>query len=165
MERAAGQLTLEESSAGTASLDAAVEAAPMTGDTVAPAASVEKVAKQLTLKAGSSREICDERGASTHPFDPGTVFPLETHSYKGSSLQRGSSSSSKSNSSSSSSSNSHDNTSNHDSWWDGTCVEALLRPFDPGKRCRRSARIGKAVLGLDLPFDRGRAWRWMQHGG
>ena len=166
VERAARQLTLKESSAGTASSDAAAEAAPLTGDTAAPDASVERAARKPTLEAGSSSEICGERGASTHPFDPGTVFPREVCYYKGRWLQHGSSGSSKSNSSSSSSSsNSNDNTSNHDSWWDETCVGALLRPFDPGKRCRRSARIGKAVLGLDLPFDRGRAWRRMQHGG
>ena len=134
----------------------------MTGDTAAPDASVERAARKLASAAGSSSEICGERGASTHPFDPGTVFPLEVRYYKGSWLQHGSSSSSKSNSSSS---NSNDNTSNHDSWWDTTCVGALLRPFDPGKRCRRSARIGKTVLGLDLPFHRGKAWRQMQHGG
>ena len=164
VERAAGHLTLEESSAGTASSDAAAEAAPLTGDTVAPDASVERVARKLTLKAGSSSEIYGERGASTHPFDPGTVFPLEVCYYKGSWLQHGSSSGSKSNSSSSNS-NSNDNTSNHDSWWEATCVGALLRPFDPGKRCRWSARIGKAVFGLDIPFDRGRAWWRIQHGG
>ena len=163
-ERAARQSTLEESSAGTASSDAAAEAAPLTDDTTAPDASVERVARKLTLEAGSSSEICGKRGASTHSFDPGTVFPLEVRYYKGSWLQHVSSSSSKSNSSSSSS-NSNDNTSNHDSWWDAACVGALLRPFDPGKRCRRSARIGKEVLGLDLPFDRGRAWRRMQYGG
>ena len=162
VERAAGQLTLEESSAGTASSDAAAEAAPFTGNTAAPDASVERVARKLTLEAGSSSEICGETGASTHPFDPGTVFSLEVRYYTGSWLQHGSSS--KSNSSSSSS-NSNDNTSNHDSWWNGTCFGVLLRPFDPGKRCRRSARIGKAVLGLGLPFDRGKAWRRMQPGG
>ena len=135
----------------------------MTGDTAAPDASVERVARKLTLEAGSSSEICGERGASTHPFDPGTVFPLEVRYYKGSWLQHGSSSSSKINSSSSS--NSNDNTSNHDSWWDATCVGALLRSFDPGKRYRRIARIGRAVVGLDLPFDRGKAWRRMQQGG
>ena len=161
VERAARQLTLEESSTGTASSDAATEAAPLTGDTAAPDASVERVARKLTLEAGSSSEICGEREASTHPFDPGTVFPLEVRYYKGSWPQHGGSSSSKSNSSSS---NSNDNTSNHDSWWDASCVEALLRPFDPEKRCRRSARIGKAVLGLDLPFARGKVWRRMQHG-
>ena len=77
MERADGQLTLEESSAGTAASDAVAEAAPLTGGTAAPDASVERVAGKLTLKAGSSSEICGERGASTHPFDPGTMFPLE----------------------------------------------------------------------------------------
>ena len=164
VERVTRQLTLEESSAGTASSDAAAKAAPLTSDTAAPDVSVERVAKNLTLEAGSSSKICGERGASTHPFDPGTVFPLKVRYYKGSWLQHGSSSSS-SNSNSSSSSNSNDNTSNHDSWWDVTCVGALLRPFDPGKRCRRSARIVKAVLGSDLPFDLGKAWRRMQHGG
>ena len=141
-----------------------MEAAPLTGDTAAPGASVERVARKITLEAGSSSEICGESGASTHPFDHGTVFPLEVRYYKGSWLQHGSSSSSKSNSSSNSS-NSNDNISNHDSWWDVTCVGVLLRPFDPGKRCRRSARIGKVFLGLNLPFDRGRAWRRMQPGG
>ena len=119
------------------------------------------MARKLTLEAGSSSGICGERGASTHLFDPGTVFPLKVRYYRGSWLQHGSSSSSKSNSSSSS----NDSTSSRDSWWDATYVGALLRPFDPGKRCRRSARIGKAILGLDLPFDRGKAWRRMQHGG
>ena len=143
VERAAGQLTLEKSSTGTTSSDAAAEAAPLIGDTAAPDASVERVARKLTLEAGSSCEICGERGASTHPFDPGTVFPLEVCYYKGSWLQHGSSSSSESNSSSSS--NSNDNTSNHDSWWDATCVGALLRPFDPGKPWRQSSSRGRAI--------------------
>ena len=62
----------------------AAEAAPLTGNTAAPDASVERVARKLTLEAGSSSEICGERGASTHPFDPGTVFPLEVRYCKGS---------------------------------------------------------------------------------
>ena len=37
-----------------------------------------------------------------------------------------------------------------------TCAVALLRPFDPGKGCQRGARI-RTVIGLDLPFDRGKA--------
>ena len=37
-----------------------------------------------------------------------------------------------------------------------TCAVALLRPFDPGKGCQRDARI-RTVIGLDLPFDRGKA--------
>ena len=137
-------------SAGAVSSDAATEAAPSTGGTAAPAASTARKARALASAVGSAGEICGERGASTHPFDPGTVCPLEVHDYNGSWLQHGSSSGS-------SSSSSNDNTNDHDSWWDATCVGALLRPFDPGKRCRRSTRRGKAVLGVDLPFDRGKA--------
>ena len=147
VERVDGQLTLEESSAGTAASDAVVEVAPLTGDTAAPDASVERVAGKLTLKAGSSSEICGERGASTHPFDPGTMFPLEVRYAS---------------SSSSSSSNSNSSSSNHK---DVAYVGALLRPFDPWKRYRRGGRIEKVVRGLDLPFDRGKTWRRMQHGG
>ena len=140
VERVDGQLTLEESSAGTAASDAAAEAAPLTGDTVFPDASVERVAGKLTLKAESSSKICGERGASTHPFDPGTMFPLEVR-YASSSSSRSS------NSSSSSSSSNHK---------DVAYVGALLRPFDPGKRCLQRMRRRKAVLGVALPFDRGK---------
>ena len=147
-----GEVGGRESPAGTASSDAVAKAAPLTGDTAAPDASVERVAGKLTLKAGSCCEICGERGASTHPFDPGIMFPLEVR-YASSS----SSSTSDSNSSSSSSSSS--------SHKDVAYAGALLRPFDPGKRCHRCARIEKAVRGLDLPFDRGKTWRRMQHGG
>ena len=149
VERVDGKPTLEESFAGTAASDAVAEAAPLTGDTAAPDASVERVAGKLILKAGSSSEICGERGASTHPFDPGTMFPLEVR-------YASSSSSSISNSRSSRSSSNHK---------DVAYVGALLRPFDPGKLCHRGARIEKAVRGLDLPFDRGKTWRRMQHGG
>ena len=142
VERVDGKPTLEESFAGTAASDAVAEAAPLTGDTAAPDASVERVAGKLILKAGSSSEICGERGASTHPFDPGTMFPLEVRY-------------------ASSSNNGNSSSSNHK---DVTYVGALLRPFDPGKRCRRGGRIEKAVRGLDLPFDRGKTWRQMQHG-
>ena len=134
VERVDGKPTLEESFAGTAASDAVAEAAPLTGDTAAPDASVERVAGKLILKAGSSSEICGERGASTHPFDPGTMFPLEVRY-------------------ASSSSNGNSSSSNHK---DVAYVGALLRPFDPGKRCRRGGRIEKAVRGLDLPFDRGK---------
>ena len=140
VERVDGQLTLEESSAGTAASDAVAEAAPLTGDTTAPDASVERVAGKLTLKAGSSSEICGERGASTHPFDPGTMFPLKVR-------YASSSSSSISNSSSSRSSSNHK---------DVAYVGALLRPFDPGKRCLQRMRRRKTVLGVALPFDRGK---------
>ena len=148
VERADEQLTLDESSAGTASSDAVAKAAPLTGDTAAPDASVERVAGKLTSKAGSSSEICGERGASTHPFDPGIMFPLE--------VRYASSSSSSTSNSNSSSSSSHK---------DVAYAGALLRPFDPGNRCHRGARIEKAVRCLDLPFDRGKTWRRMQHGG
>ena len=152
VERADGHLPLEEPSAGTAASDAVAEVAPLTGDTAAPDASVERVAGKFTLKAGSSSEISGERGVSTHPFDPGTMFPLEV-CYA---------SCSRSSSSNSNSSSSNSSSSNHK---DVAYVGALLRPFDPGKRCRRAARIEKAVRGLDLPFDRGKTWRRMQHGG
>ena len=140
--RVDGQLTLEESFAGTAASDAVAEAAPLTGDTAAPDASVERVAGKLILKAGSSSKICGERGASTHPFDPGTMFPLEVRY-------------------ASSSSNGNSSSSNHK---DVAYVGALLRPFDPGKRCRRGGRIEKAVRGLDLPFDRGKTSAGMMAG-
>ena len=145
-----GAVGARESSAGAVPSNAATEAAPSTDGIAAPAASTAREARALASAAGSDGKICGERGAFTHPFDPGTVCPLEVHYYNGSWLQHGSSSGS-------SSSISNDNTSDHDSWWDATCVGALLRPFDPGKLCRRSTRRAKAVIGVDLPFDRGKA--------
>ena len=154
-----GAVGARESSAGAASSDAAAEAAPSTGDTTAPDASVERAAIRLTSAAGSSSKSCGERRASTHPFDSGTVFPLKVRYYSSSWPKHGSNSNSRSSSNSSGNgSSSNDTTSNHDSWLEAICVGALLRPFDPGKRCRRSARRVKAVLGLDLSFDRGKAW-------
>ena len=144
-----------ESSTGAVSSDAETEVTPSTGGTAAPVVSAARAPRKLASAAGSAGEICGERGASNHLVDPGTVFPLE--------VRYSSDGQAKYNSSGSSSSN--DNTSDHDSWWDATCIGVLLRPFDPGKRCRRSARRGKAVLGMDLPFDRGKAWERMQHGG
>ena len=145
-------------------------------DTAAPDASVERAAIKLTSAAGPSSKICDERRAST-----GTLFPLEVryHNSSGNGSNSNSSNNSKSsgngsnsNSSNSSKSNSNgssssssDTTSNHDSWWETTCVIALLRPFDPGKGCQRNTRRGRALLGMDLPFDRGKSWGRMQHGG
>ena len=150
-----GAVRARESSAGAVPSDAATEAAPSTDGITAPAATTAREARVLASAAGSDGELCGERGASTHPFDPGTVCPLEVHYYSGSWLQHGSSSGSSSN----------NNTNDHNSWWDVTFVGALLRPFDPGRRCRRSTRRGKAVLGVDLPFDRGKARGRMQHGG
>ena len=150
-----GAVGARESSAGAVPSDAATEAAPSTDGIAAPAASTAREARALASVAGSDGEICGERGASTHPFDSGTVCPLEVHYYNDSWLQHGSSSGSSTN----------DSTNDLDSWRDVTCVGALLRPFNLGKLCRRSTRRAKAVLGVDLPFDRGKAWGRMQHGG
>ena len=120
-------------------------------DTATPDGSVARAAGEIGSVAGTSSEMCRERGASNHPFDPGTVLPLAARYHNSSSngSNNNSSSSSNSNSSSSNSSSSNNNTTT-------TCAVALLRPFDPGKRCRRDSRRGKAVIGLDLPFDRGK---------
>ena len=144
------------SSAGAVSSDAAAEVAPSTGGTAAPVASAARAARALASAAGSVGDswvgnICGEREASTDPFDPGTAVPLDVHY----------SSDERARYSSNSSSSSNDNTSDHDLWWDATCVGALLRPFDPGKRCRRSTRRGKAVLSVDIPFARGKEWERM----
>ena len=153
-----GAVRRRKSSIEAVSSDAEAEAIPSTGGTAAPATSMAREARALASVIGSAGEICGERGASTHPFDPGTVCSLEVHYYSGSWLQHDSSSGS-------SSSSNNDNTNDHGAWWDATCVGALLRPFDPEKRCRWSTRRGKAVLGVDLPFDRGKKWERMQHGG
>ena len=143
-----GEVGGRESSAGAVPSDATAEAAPSTGGTASRVESAAWAARKLASATGSAGDrwvanICGESGASNHPFDPGTVFPLEVRY---------------SNHGNSTSSNSTSNsTSNHDSWWDTTCVVALLRPFDPGKGCQRDERRGKAVLGVDLPFDRGKA--------
>ena len=103
-------------------------------NTAAPDASVEREATKLMSAAGPSSKISGKRRPST-----GTLIPLAVR-YN--------------NNSSSSSIN--DTTT--------TCVVALLRPFDPGKGCQRDTRRGKAVIGLDLPFDRGKVGRRTQHG-
>ena len=151
-----GEIERRESFAGVVPSNAAAEAGPSTGDTAAPVESAAWAARKLASATGSAGDrwvanTCGESGASTHPFDPGTVFPPEVrYSTQG---NVSSSSNSRGNSSSCSS---NDTTSNHDSWWEATYVGALLRPFDPGKGCERDARIG-AILGVDLPFDRGKA--------
>ena len=97
-------------------------------------------------------------GTRVFPDTAAPDAPLERAAIKLTSTAGNSNSSNRSNSSGNgSSSSSNDTTSNHGSWWDTTCVVALLRPFDPGKGCQRDARRGKAVLGVDLPFDRGKA--------
>ena len=120
--------------------------------TAGPYASVDRAVIKLTSAAGPSSTICGERRAFRY--------------YKSSGNGSNSNSSNISKSSGNgSSSGSNDPTSNHDSWWEAIYIGAMLRPFDPGKRCRRSARGGKTVLGMDLPFDRGKSWGRMQHGG
>ena len=116
-------------------------------DTATPDDSVARAAREIGSVAGTSSEMCRERGASNHPFDPGTVLPLAARYHN--------SSSDGSNNNSSSSSNSNSSSSNNNTTT--ICAVALLRPFDPGKGCQRDSRRGKAVLGLDLPFDRGKA--------
>ena len=137
---------------------AAPAAEAMTGthvfpDTAAPDASVERAARKLTLEESSARAAPSDVAAE--------AFPLEVCYYNSSWPKHGSDSNSSNSSNNSgngsSSSSSNDATSNYGPWWDTTCVVALLRPFDPGKGCQRDARRGKAVLGVDLPFDRGKA--------
>ena len=78
-----GAVGARKSSTGAVSSDTATEVAPSTGDTAAPAASTAREARALASAARSAGEICGERGASTHPFDPGIVCPLEVHYYNG----------------------------------------------------------------------------------
>ena len=96
-------------------------------DTAAPDASVERAAIKLTSAAGPSSKISGERVASTD-----TLVPLAVR-YN------------------------NNNTSNSNNDTTTTCVVALLRPFDPGKGCQRDTRRGKAAIGLDFSFDRGKA--------
>ena len=124
-------------------------------DTVAPDASVERAAIKLTSAAGSSSKICGERRA----------FRYYNSSWPKHDSNSNSNSSSNGSNSNGSSSSSNDFTSNYGPWWDTTCVVALLQPFNPGKGCQREVRRGRAALGVDLPFDRGKSWGRMQHGG
>ena len=148
-----GAVGARESSAGAVSSDAATS----TGGTAAPVASAARAARALTSTTGSAGDswvgnICGERGASTHPFDPGTVFPLEVRyssderaRCNGSWLQHGSSSSSNSGSS-------NDNTSDHDSWWHAPCIGVLLRPFDPGEAMSAEYEESKGGSRCGSPF-------------
>ena len=79
-----GAVGARESSAGAVPSDAAPEAAPSTDGVAAPAASTAREARALASAAGPDGEICGGRGASTHPFDPDPVCPLEVHCYNGS---------------------------------------------------------------------------------
>ena len=133
-------------------------------DTTAPDASVERAGIKLTLAAGSSSKVCGERKAFRYC---NSSWPQHDSNSNSNSSSNGSNSNSSSNGSNSngSSSSSNNTTSNYGPWWDTTCVAALLRPFDPGKGCQRDVWRGRAALGVDLPFDRGKSWGRMQHGG
>ena len=127
-------------------------------DTTAPDASVARAARKLGSAAGPSSKISGERRAST-----GTLFPLAVRYNNNSSSSNniisssnGSNNNSSSNSNSSSSSNNSSSSSSNNNNTTTTCAVALLRPFDPGKGCQRDSKRGKAAIGLDLPFDRGK---------
>ena len=75
-----------------------------------PLASGARAPRKFASAAGFAGEICGKRGASTHPFDPGTVFPLEVRHSSDERARHNSSSGG------SSSSSSNDNTNDHDSW-------------------------------------------------
>ena len=105
-------------------------------DTAAPDASVERAAIKLTSAAGPSSTIRGERRAFRYYNSSWPKHDSNSNSSKssGNGSNSNSSKSSKSSGNGSSSIN-NDTTSNHDSWWETTCVIALLRPFDPGKGC------------------------------
>ena len=162
------------SSAGAASTPV-LAAAPATGGTVFPTTSVgtarapasddgtvESAAEPaISGTVPSAASVRGEIGrresfAGVVPSDVAAEAFLLAVRYNNSSNSSNNIISSSNSRSNSNSCSSNDTTSNHDSWWEATYVGALLRPFDPGKRCQRDARIG-AILGVGLPFDRGKA--------
>ena len=134
-----------ESSAEVASSDAVSKAAPATSGTVTSATPLRG--------AVGARESSSGAAPSDVAAD---AFPLAVRYNNNSSNSSNNIISSSNSRGNGSSCSCNDTTSNHDSWWEATYVGALLRPFDPGKGCQRDARIG-VILGLDLPFDRGKA--------
>ena len=162
------------SSAGAASTPV-LAAAPATGGTVFPTTSVgtarapasddgtvESAAEPaISGTVPSAASVRGEIGrresfAGVVPTDVAAEAFLLAVRYNNSSNSSNNIISSSNSRSNSNSCSSNDTTSNHDSWWEATYVGALLRPSDPGKGCERDARIG-AILGVDLPFDRGKA--------
>ena len=162
------------SSAGAASTPV-LAAAPATGGTVFPTTSVgtarspasddgtvesagEPAISGTVPSAASVRGEIGRREsfAGVVPSDVAAEAFLLAVRYNNSSNSSNNNISSSNSRGNSSSCSSNDTTSNRDSWWEATYVGALLRPFDPGKGCERDARIG-AILGVDLPFDRGKA--------
>ena len=162
------------SSAGAASTPV-LAAAPATGGTVFPTTSVgtarapasddgtvESAAEPaISGTVPSAASVRGEIGrresfAGVVPSDVAAEAFLLAVRYSNSSNSSNNIISSSNSRSNRNSCGSNDTTSNHDSWWEAFYVGALLRPFDPGKGCERDARIG-AILGVDLPFDRGKA--------
>ena len=163
------------SSAGTASTSVPA-AAPAIGGTVFPTTSVGGTARAPASDDGTVESAAESAISGTVPSAASVrgeigrresfagVVPSEVAAeafllavrYNNSSNSSNNIISSSNSRGNSSSCSSNDITSNHDSWWEAIYVGALLRPFDPGKGCQRDARIG-AILGVDLPFDRGKA--------
>ena len=146
----------------------ALTAASATGGTVPSAASVGGASASSAVVAASVESAAEPAISGTVPSAAsvkgevgGRESPAGTASSdavaKAAPLTGDTAAPNNSNSSSSSSSSS--------SHKEVAYAGALLRPFDPGKRCHRGARMEKAVRGLDLPFDRGKTWRRIQHGG
>ena len=125
-----------ESSAGAASSDAVSKAAPATSGTVTSATPLRGAVGARESSTGAA------------PSDVAAeAFPMAVRYNNNNSNSSNNIISSSNGSNNNSSSNNDTNT---------ACAVALLRPFDPGKGCQRDARIG-VILGLDLPFDRGKA--------
>ena len=163
------------SSAGTASTSVPA-AAPAIGGTVFPTTSVGGTARAPASDDGTVESAAEsaisgtvpsaasvrgeigrrESFAGVVPSDVAAEAFLLAVRYNNSSNSSNNIISTSNSRGNSSSCSSNDTTSNHDSWWEAIYVGALLRPFDPGKGCQRDARIG-AILGVDLPFDRGKA--------
>ena len=163
------------SSAGTAPTSVPA-AAPAIGGTVFPTTSVGGTARAPASDDGTVESAAEsaisgtvpsaasvrgeigrrESFAGVVPSDVAAEAFLLAVRYNNSSNSSNNIISSSNSRGNSSSCSSNDTTSNHDSWWEAIYVGALLRPFDPGKGCQRDARIG-AILGVDLPFDRGKA--------
>ena len=132
-----GAVGARESSTGAASSDAVSKAAPATSGTVTSATPLREAVSVRESSTGAA------------PSDVAAKAFLLAVRYN-----NNSSNSSNNIISSSNGSNNNSSSSNKDTTT--TCAVALLRSFDPGKGCQRDARIG-AVIGLDLPFDRGKA--------
>ena len=138
------------------------QSAPTTVALAAEAPAAEVMTDTRVFPDTAAPDASVERATDTR-VSPDIAAPDASVERAASNCNSSKSSSNGSNSNGSSSSN--ETTSNYGPCWDTTCVIALLRPFDPGKGYQRDVRRGKAVLGVDLPFDRRKSWGRMQHGG